>query len=209
MKEFNKKTLIEALSSLKEHDPPGSVWQDIDMEMEEGKSAFVPDKILMELPEYEPPTRIWQTIVGYLEQGNKTKIIGIGWEKPLAVAASAALLVAAYFLFNNSQNTVVSPADYVIGYSVEELDDKLFAKDWKEDDDAFELYQELCYSKNYICQHPEFQVLQREFEELSQAVNELEIAIGSYGTNAELIVQIKDIELERTDIFKRMLVMLI
>ncbi len=209
MEEFNRKTLIEALSTLKEHDPPGSVWQGIDREMELGKSGFIPEETLMELPEYDPPSRIWQAIVKQLGPGSETKTLRVGWRKALAVAASLAILVVAYFAFSNSENAVAAPEEFVVRYSVEELDDQLFAKDWQEDDAAFEQYQELCHAKKYVCDHPEFQVLQREFEELSQAVKELELAIGDYGTNADLIVQIKNIELERTDIFKKMMVMLI
>lgn len=208
MEEFNKKTLIEALSSLKDHEPPDSLWTQIDREMELGEGASFLHSSLHQLPEYDPPEKVWKSIALELEQHSTSKIFRLGWKKTLAIAASFSLIVAAYFLLKtepiDSSDTLIA-----LNYSIEQVDDVLLEKDWKEDEESFELYHELCSAKKYICEHPEFQVLQREFEELSEAIKEIETAIGDYNTNANLITQIKEIELERTDVFKKMMVMLI
>lgn len=208
MEEINKKTLIEALSSLKDHEPPDSLWTQIDREMELGEEESFSPLSLHQLPEYDPPEKVWKAIAKGLEQDSTAKIFKLGWRKPLAIAASFSLIIAAYFLLKTDQ---LDASDTVIAlnYSLEQVDDVLMEKDWKEDEKSFELYHELCSAKKYICEHPEFQVLQREFEELSDAIKEIETAIGDYNTNANLITQIKEIELERTDVFKKMMVMLI
>ena len=210
MKEINKKTLIEALSALKQHNPPGLVWENINMELELGQEEIIPKKMLSELPEYEPPTKVWEKIERSLGQRQEAKIIPLKWRRALTVAASVILLAMSFFYFEKiADANDLNPDKIVLEYSVEEVDDKLLVNDWQEDAGDFELYKELCNAKKYICEHPEFQVLQKEFVELSEAAKELELAIGNYGTNADLITQIKEIELERTDIFKKMMVMLV
>ncbi|HFA47571.1 MAG TPA: hypothetical protein ENJ95_00980 [Bacteroidetes bacterium] len=208
MEEFNKKTLIEALSSLKEHEPPEFIWDRIDLQLEEAGEELVSKKMLQNLPVHEPPAEVWQNIVKKLNRGRGAKIVLIGWRKALAVAASLAILLAAYFTFKTDLPTAPEEA-FTVTYSTEEMDDNLFAKDWKEDEAAFEEFEELCDVKKYVCEQPEFQSLKDELNELTAAIGDLETAIGQYGTNADLILQIKNIELERTDILKKMMVMLI
>ena len=209
MEEFNKKTLIEALSSLRDHDPPDSLWTYIDRELELGEEEIYPPSAIHELPEHEPPEKVWGAILGELEGESSAKVVKMNWWKPLAVAASLTLLVVAYFLLKPSTLKDNSLELIAVNYSTEEVDNLLIKKDWKEDKESFELYLELCSAKRYICEHPEFQVLQREFTELSEAIEEIEMSMGDYNTDANLITQIKEIELERTDIFKKMMVMLI
>ena len=205
MKDINKKTLIEALSSLKEYEPPVAVWEHIDMEMEMGQEEIVPLNMLHNLPEYDPPVSVWSGIEKELHVQHGARVVPMRWKRTLAIAASFALLLSAYFLIGDND-----PMDEIaMDYSTEVVDDVILVKDWQQDEEAFGLYKELCDAKKYICEHPEFQVLQSEFVELSDAVKELEYAIGNFGTSADLVSQIKDIELERTGIFKKMMVMLI
>ena len=196
MKEINKKTLIEALSSLKEYSPPDTVWENIDMELELGAEEFVSKKMLAELPEHEPPEIVWNKIAGKIGHRSSAKIIPMKWRRPLSIAASFAVLLAAYFLPQVDQPNPISEEKISLVYSTETIDDLLLKNDWEQDDEAFEMYKELCNAKKYICEHPEFQTLQNEFEELTAAVEELEYAIGNYGSDASLVMQIKEIELE-------------
>jgi hypothetical protein len=208
MEDINKKTLIEALSSLREYSPPESVWDNIDMDMSlEDDNSSIPSAMLHNLPEYDPPESVWNSIESTLHPQQKGRVVGMRWRRTLAIAASLGLLICAYFLIE--MEPVNQLEGIAVNYSTEVVDDLLLQKDWKEDEEAFELYKELCDAKKYICEHPEFQVLQSEFDELSGAVEELEYAIGSLGTNADLISQIKEIELERTDVFKKLMIMLI
>ena len=210
MEEINKKTLIEALSALKEYDPPPSVWQNINLEMDTEHRQVVPPDLLQELPEHNPPELVWRRISSRLD-ASAVPIRRIRWKKNLAVAASVIFLAAAYFTFQkkNISPPTVTTGEFTFHYSTELMDYNMSLRDWQEDEAAFEIYKELCRSKKYICVHPEFIQLQNEFNELTEAVRQLETAIGKYSTNPDLIIQIKEIELERTDLFKKMMVMLI
>lgn len=209
MKEINKKTLIEALSSLREHNPPESIWENINFEMELGPEEIVSRQMLMDLPEHNPPEKVWYAIEKDLKVGTEAKVVPFRWRKTLAIAASFSLLFAAYFLLQETVPATVEGQVSDLKYTTETVDVRLTSRDWEEDADDFEVYKQLCNAKQYICEHPEFITLQEEFDELSDAVKELEMAMGNYGTNANLVIQIKEIELERTDIFKKMMVMLI
>ena len=209
MEEINKKTLIEALSSLKEYNPPEAVWENINMELELGAEEFISRKMLAELPEHDPPEMLWNQITDQLSGSNEAKLVSINWRRPLAIAASFTVLLIAYFLLQNQTPDQLESEEMVLKYSTETVDDRLLLNDWEQDDEAFEMYKELCDAKKYICEHPEFQTLQKEFEELTAAVEELEYAMGNYGSDASMIKQIKEIELERTGLFKKMMVMLI
>lgn len=209
MKEINKKTLIEALSSMKEYSPPDTVWENIDMELELGADEFVSKKMLAELPEHEPPEMVWEKISKRIRSKGSARLVPMRWRRPLSIAASIAALLAAYFTIQPLTPIPSGEEKISLVYSTETIDNRLLENDWDQDDEAFELYKELCDAKKYICEHPEFQTLQNEFEELTAAVEELEYAIGNYGSDASLVLQIKEIELERTGLFKKMMVMLI
>ena len=208
MEEINKKTLIESLSALPEHEPPDKVWAAIEAEMEAATDTPYTRQQLRELPEHEPPTGIWSAIEKRLDRAGQEsgKIVPLLGRISLAVAASLALLLAAYWLL---QDAGQAPDEFTISYSTEVADDQLLEHDWNEDEEAFEQFHQLCEAKKYICEHPEFQVLKTELDELTEAKESIQAAIGSYGTDPELVIQIKEIELERTDVLKKMMVMLI
>lgn len=210
MEEINKNTLIESLSALPEYDPPESLWDAIDNRLDEELGAPYSRQDLRQLPRHNPPDELWAKIEDKLENRGG-KIIPLGIRRIMAVAASLALLFAAYWVFEQTPIKGANPsaAKGVISYSTEVADDFILKKDWNEDEDAFTEFKELCEAKKYICEHPEFQVLKTDLDELTEAKMAIQEAIGSYGTDPELVTQIKEIELERTDLLKKMMVMLI
>lgn len=208
MEEINKRTLIESLSSLPEHDPPENLWEAIESEFSEEVDSSYSRQQLRELPEHDPPQELWGKIEKRVE--NEGRVVTLKIRRVLAVAASLALLLAAYWTFNQQSNpTVFESGDYTLSYSTETANDMLFEHDWNEDEGAFNEFKQLCEAKKYICEHPEFQVLKLDLDELTAAKEAIQEAIGSYGTDPELILQIKEIELDRTDVLKKMMVMLI
>lgn len=205
MKEHNKKTLIEALSTLPEHEPNDGLWDQIETNMQMPETERFPRQFLRQLPQYDPPASVWDAIVR--ETAAEGKVRFIGWKRVLAVAASLALLLVAYWQLNRTTNLA---ADAVaVSYSQEEVDPLLVNQNWDEDEDAFQEFLSLCEGKKFVCERPEFKQLQGELEELTQAKNDLKDALGAYGANPELVIQMKEIELERTDLLKKMMVMLI
>jgi hypothetical protein len=206
MKEHNKKTLIEALSTLPEHEPKDELWQAIEAQMDEPETDRFPHHLLKQLPDYEPPVQIWERIAGQLKPtGASVRLIG--WRPALAVAASLAVLLIAYWYLH--QPTALEADAISVVYSEENVDQLLLKQDWDEDEEVFQDYLQLCEDKKYICGQSEFIQLQEELAELTLAKNELKDALGDYNTNPDLVLQIKEIELERTDLLKKLMVMLI
>ena len=208
MEEHNKKTLIEALSSLPEHEPKEMLWEQIEHEMEGGLDAILPAQLLLALPQYEPPANAWEGILKKLEGENSSaKIVALNWRRVLAVAASVAALLVVFWQMNRTQKVEMNVV--AVNFSEETVDPLLLQRDWNEDEDAFSEFLSLCEAKKTLCEQPEFKQLQGELEELTSAKEELAAALGEFGTDADLVTQIKEIELERTGIVKKMMVMLI
>ena len=92
-----------------------------------------------------------------------------------------------------------------LSYAVETVDEQLFEADWDEDENLFEEINVICQTKTYSCTVPEFQILEKELQELNEAKSDLKQAINSFGKDTELISQLSEIELERTTVLKKMI----
>lgn len=208
MEEHNKKTLIEALSSLPEHEPNDLLWQQIEAGVEGDLAEVLPAQLIQSLQQHEPPDFIWGRISQELGAGNPdAKFVKLAWLKPLAIAASLALVMVVYWQL--SKPTTLDMNVVAVNFSEETVDPLLLEHDWDEDENVFTEFLSLCEGKKVVCEQPEFQLLQSELDELTAAKEELKTAIGEFSTDAELVIQIKEIELERTEILKKMMVMLI
>ncbi|MCF8247743.1 MAG: hypothetical protein K9J37_21390 [Saprospiraceae bacterium] len=208
MEELNKKTLIEALSSLPEHEPNDMLWEQIEEGMEGGLDGILPAQLLLSLPQYEPPLSTWEGILKQLEaEKPSAKLVTMKWGRALAVAASLVGLLMVYWQMNRTEKVEMNVI--AVNYSEEIVDPLLLKRDWNDDEAAFSDFLSLCEAKKVLCEQPEFKQLQNELEELTSAKDELASALGDFGTDANLVTQIKEIELERNDIVKKMMVMLI
>jgi hypothetical protein len=208
MEEHNKKTLIEALSSLPEHEPREMLWDQIEEEMEGGLETVLPAQLLQSLPQYDPPASAWDGILKQLDAGKpSSKIVKMNWRRTLAIAASFAALLVVFWQLNKSNQLEMNVV--AVNFSEEKVDPMLLQRDWNEDEDAFSEFLSLCESKKTVCEQPEFKQLQSELEELSSAKAELADALGDFGTDADMVLQIKEIELQRNDLVKKMMAMLI
>lgn len=203
MKEINRSTLIEALSMLPEHDPPDHLWEVVETELDLLNVLPESEPVAQVLPEFEPPSDLWNKITTELDGGGKMIPI---WKWSARVAAALVFILATWWLMNIEQ----APLDEgVLSYSIEVLEPSLEEADWDEDEDAFQQFMTLCQTGNFVCEQPAFRNLKSELEELTEAKNDLKDAMGAYGASPELVQQMKQIELERTDLLKKMMVMLI
>lgn len=209
MKEFNKKTLIEALSTLPEYEPPVSLWDSLEGEMGIVKDDWMPGVGLPDLPAHNPPESVWVNIEKKLRYKSWAgRIVSMPWKMAASIAASLALLLTALWWLNRPEPLAF---EGTISYSTEMVDPMLLNNDWDEDESAFQDFLSICESKKTICSQPAFQQLQAELEELTDAKQAIEAAMGDYGygTTPDLVMQIKKIELERNVVVKKMMVMLI
>lgn len=202
-KEINRKALIEALSSLPQYDPPASVWERIDSRMAADELLHGKPMRPGVLPEYDPPETLWSVIEERLHPSMRMLRLARRWW-PAAAAAAFVLIAIRLWMPTDA------PADDVsITYHTETVDPLLVGHDWNEDEEAFTQFFELCQQRRYICEQPAFQQLRAELEELTLAKQALQQAMGNYGATPHMIHQMKKIELERTDLLKKLIVMLI
>ena len=123
-----------------------------------------------------------------------------------AAAAVVAVLLAAFgWLLLNNTATEINLEAGQLAYSIETVDDNLLAHDWNDDEDGFAMVMNICNEWKFKCDNPEFKALKAELEELNDAKEELEYAIGSFGTNADLIAQMREIEFARTDLLEKII----
>ena len=203
MKELNRSTLVEALSMLPEYNPPDELWQQVETELD--LLSVLPEKesIAEHLPEFDPPETVWQNISSQLQ--NEGRVVPLHrWVA--GMAAAIVLLLASWWALKPTQSV---PDEGIISYSVEVMDPLLEVNDWDQDEDAFQQFMAMCQNGHFICDQPSFKNLESELKELTEAKNALKEAMGAYGASPALVQQMKEIELERTDILKKMMVMLI
>lgn len=192
---LNERVLDEALSRLKPIVPPESVWSAIDNELSK-------KEVLGRLSQYEPPVEVWNRIE---ESLGEDKIVSISRRKRVFrtiqwVSAIAAMLIFGFFLFKSVISTSTT-----ITYSEEwiETGDISF---WEEEDVEVEaVLDELCQENPQACNNPEFKELQEELDFLEQAKREILSQMSEYDENPELEIVLTKIELERTDLIKKMI----
>jgi hypothetical protein len=210
MKEKNKHILRDALKNLPEHEPQDSLWDFIQDDLDYEHSDKRLKEGLQALPSYDPPDLVWENIESNLghQVSNTSKVVVM---KPrrrwLSIAAAVAtLLVAGWWSIGNIGNTL---SDDGLAYSTEIREDNLLKEDWNDDESAFEDLMAMCQLKVNVCKTPDFQKLQMELDELNEAKEALNHAIGKFGTDPNLISQIKVLEIDRTEIMKKMIEKLI
>lgn len=207
MKEKNKHILTEAIQKLPEYEPKDQLWDFIQDDIIHDDSNNRMREALQRLPTYDPPELVWDQIENHLGKSTESGARIVGFSRTrrwLSVAASVAILMVAGWWI--SANSIESDE---LAFSVETLDDNLMKQDWNDDEGAFDELMALCKVKMMACEAPEFQKLKSELDELNDAKEALNSAIGKFGTNATLISQIKDLELDRTEIMKAMIEKLI
>ncbi len=95
MEEKNKNNLKKAIDGLPKYSPKDNLWDDISdaMNIQEGETAL--HEAIKNLPTHKAPDHIWTTIESELPKTAKRV-----WLKPLAAAASIAILLSIFWLNN-------------------------------------------------------------------------------------------------------------
>jgi len=210
MKELNKHILLEAIASLPSYSPKDNVWDHISMELDADLASTQLKETVAELPKYSPPAFVWDHIEEALkadevmepvEEKVAAKVVRFpNWKKYASAAAAIALIISLAIPFI-SEN--VDP-NISVSYSEEVIQDDIFNDDWDADEDAFQMVMDQCKHRVLACEQPEFKMLKEELEELNMARKQLKEAIGGYNTDSNLLAQLTQIEIERSDILKKM-----
>ncbi|MEO1713066.1 MAG: hypothetical protein AAFU60_07000 [Bacteroidota bacterium] len=203
--EENKQTLRDALGDLPSYSAPDEVWGQIEEELNREVKEAPLQVALRALPSYEPPAVVWDQIENQLPTTAKVRVLhptALRWAG-FAAAAVALLLLARPFW----QSTGSEPIAYetTVSYRTETVDARLLDRDWTDDEQAFAQVDELCERHPFLCKLQDITDMRTELQELTQAKEALQTALGSYGTDQHLLKQMTKIELERTQLLKKLL----
>jgi hypothetical protein len=197
--------LRRAIRTLPEYSPSDDVWLDIVnlLDKEDREQAKL-TAALQALPQYEAPSMMWAAIESELPKAKQeAKIFTIG--RRWAAAASLVGVVATGLWWYSAQRAVDS---VTYTYSTEKVDAETLANNQKvneDDEQAFEMVNQICEQQSFICEQPEIKKLRTELDELNKARNEMKEALGAYNDDTDLQQQLLSIEQERTEVLKKIM----
>jgi hypothetical protein len=203
--EIEDMNLRRAIRALPEYSPPTDVWLDIEnMLNHEDKEQHKLQNALSLLPHYEAPPMVWQHIEIMLEQKPlQAKVFSI---TRLAIAAASLGFIATVGLWWYAVQRPSESLSY--SFRVEQVEDAVLNRNQNinsEDEKAFDMVNQICAEKTFVCEQPEIQKLRNELDELNKAHTDLKDAIGLYGTDTDLQQQLLHVEQERTEILKKIM----
>ena len=203
MQELNLSTLKKAIDQLPLYEPDEQLWLEIEDGLDEIELDQKLQKTIPNLVQHNPPEMVWENIEAVLEQeiiAKKEAVKIRPLRKWLALAASVVLLLGlGWWMQNNNKVTIT--------YSEEQIENTLPMLSFDGDDDeaAFAMIDEICKAGMLICHDVDFLNLKTELDELTTARNELKEAMGEFNTDKFLIAQLTEIELERSDVLKKII----
>lgn len=230
--EKNKYTLDQALNDLKGYNPSDSIWDLIDLHLDQSDLDTSLHEAIDSTVGYIPPDSIWGNIESGLEKIESESILkdGIkqleGYNPPDTVWDNIekelpskdghvvkmsfwkkAMAVAAVGLLFWMSMPYFSNTEGVemIAYSQETIELGVEKMNWDEDEADFAMVSELCETGNIACLLPEFKALKAEMDDLNAAKNMLKAEISDFETDDDLLAKLTRIEIERGDVLKQMI----
>lgn len=193
MKEKNYRTLRDALDQLPDYGAAAGSWGEIERAMTPGLGE--------QLPSYRPPAEVWnglsQELDAAAQPAAKGKVRSM-WPRFAAVAAALLLLVSVGLGLNRSIDR--GPR---ISYAYEqEPAPAPIVADWGEDEASFARVAAEIEARN----EPHLNTLHHELVELTEASQEIKAVLVSYGEDPKVVRQLAEIERDRSDIYRRIIV---
>ena len=199
MRELNKQILEKAIKELPQYSPPSEIWDRVEADLLVAEQEDNIAQVAGSLPEYAPPASVWDQIEGQLPTSRpKARIIPIGLRRVISVAAAAVGVIITVVILN------INRSDTRISYSEEVIEEAVFASDWNTDEEGFEVVLAELEGSEYYGQISEVQELKYELEELNEAKAEIESMMEQYGTDESFVENMKEIEMERTELIKKL-----
>ncbi len=198
MKEKNHDRLRRALGQLPEYDAPDRLWaglrKDLDHHRDQAGKAL--DN---RLPSYAPPAQVWNAVSRELNAvpAAGTKVPRLAPRQWLALAATVVFLLSA-------GATVLwydAGPQITYAYSQEPAPQPVVA-DWDADESSFTRALAEVRTRN----EPILNNLGQELDELTSAREEVKAMLVAYGEDPGIVRQLADIERERDDVYRRIIV---
>lgn len=201
MIEKNRESLQKAINALPQYQPKEQIWDAIVQDLHVAESEQPLQNAIKGLEQYEPPAFLWEAITEELESptvsNRQTRII---W---LRSAAAAVILLTSGFLLWYSQQD--APAKEEIVYT--EVQDALFTEaetNLNNDEEEFEVVLAM-FNESIVAQHEkEPNTLKEELELLNEEKAMLEEAKADFGADADLELQLAEIERAREKVLKQL-----
>jgi hypothetical protein len=185
--EHNHHTLKEAIAGLAQHEPEEKVWRSIDAKLNELPLHHA----LSHLPEYEPDALLWDIISR--KSGRQHDRI-VWWRY-----AAAVVLIGGggwLFWFQNHQTE--------FAYTQENIDVRLQTGDTDLTHKHYQRLKAYCETETMVCNSKNYKELQKEYEKLHSAGQQLQNAIGEFNTEPELVRQYNNVEQQKAAILNEM-----
>ena len=201
--EKNKHILSSALRQMKTREPREELWNRIEHELNRERNTPTLLQAIERLPLHEPPRHLWSRIESALDSPKTQTLI-----TPLRAMAAAIVLLLGLALWTYQPFANAKGQEMAFDYthSTEEVSDQLLnSKQWDEDAEAFAEIEELLQSLPPEAITDEITQLRSELQELNLAKAELTEALSDYNTDPQFARQLREIELERTQLAKELL----
>lgn len=197
--EKNRETLKRSIDKMTAYEPPQLVWENINETLDKDIKEKALHEAIEALPSFDPPDQVWADIETDLDSQSKPKVYKLPI-RSFAAAASVALLLGVgvwYFLKED-------PAKVEVVFSEVVLEDEAIVEDWDEDEADFQAVLAMYQETNQDESDTNYQDLEMELEELNMAKEEVKLAIETFGSDADLIKQLSEIERQRNEVVKEM-----
>jgi hypothetical protein len=226
MKELNKNTLTHALAQLPNYKPADSVWADIELQLTINElNTYQPpisiwDNLEKQLEFDENSLKNTQNTEGSLfelkSENSELQSLNTKLNTPIksikkrgllrqlifnkwAIAATLTGLIFTIFSLLKTRNTEGSD----FNYSTEVVDNQLLKNNWDDAESDYKMVENFCQHQIAACETPAFKTLKQELDELNAAREAIKNAIGSFNSDADLMIQLKDIEQQRATILRQ------
>ena len=200
MKEKNRHSLRHALDRLPEHTPPAHLWRNLERDLTPGLAE--------RLPSYQPPPSVWNGLSEELarpqvpSEGGKEQSLATVRRLPvkwLAIAASLLFLVGLGYGWGPSD----SGPDISYAHT-QEVAPAGAEPDWDWEEGNFtDVLDQLA-----TVDEPELNTLRMELTELTEAKQEVKAMLVAYGEDPTVVRQLAEIERDRSDVYRRIIVRL-
>ncbi|MCP9236071.1 hypothetical protein [Lewinella sp. JB7] len=193
MKEKHYDRLREALDRLPTYDAPSGSWQRISRSLD--PSVKLGDR----LPTYAPPADVWNAVSRDLAASPRQAGSVLRLHRTRIAAAAAVILLVVALGIGLSDRDPGPRITYA--YAQEPAPQEVRA-DWDDDEASFDRVRQQVAQRN----EPRLNNLGHELNELTSAREEVKAMLVAYGDDPAVVQQLAEIERERDDVYRRIIV---
>ena len=197
MKEKNYQSLRDALDRLPEYAGPEDGWDKLQQDLT--------PSLAERLPSYQPPAGVWNALSHNLHQEatvarNRPRL---AWRKnPIVrltgmVAGFLLLLLAGVLAWDS-----VDQGSKVKYARSQEVNTSSVVVDWEEEEQSFTQVMAEIEARN----EPSLNTLALELDELTTAKEDIKAMLVAYGDDPKVIRQLAEIERDRSDVYRRIII---